>query len=145
MGIDRKTGKRLSILTHQDVLLSHEVIENFIVDLKDAAEKMYQRIDPNSLSVGFVGSNPKWSEEYNYMRDEVKKALKAVTGRDVKVISDPIYGGTAVFVDTEAGLVHVAAGPLRGESEEPPEPTARFAYDANKKRGMEPILLPIEK
>jgi len=79
------------------------------------------------------------------MLDEVKKALKDVVGRDVTVISHPISGGTAVFIDTKAGLVHVAAGHLRGESEEPPKPTARFAYDANKKRGMEPILLPIEK
>jgi len=65
MGIDRKTGKRLSILTHQDVLSSQEVIENFTCDLKETAEEMYQRIDPNSLSVGFVGSNSFCSEEYN--------------------------------------------------------------------------------
>lgn len=145
MGRDRETGKRLSLLTHQDVLLPSEIIRNFISDLKDAATEMYQRIDPASLSVGFVGSHPFFSEEYNAMCNEVKKILKDVVGKEVTIISDPIWGGTAVFVDTEAGLVHVAAGSLQETSKKEPKPTRRFAYDANRKRDEKPLVLPIER
>lgn len=150
MGRDRKTGKRISLLSHQDVLSSDATIEAFLSDLKDAAGELYARIDPDSLSVGFIGSSPAFRREYNQMVKKVTVALEEVMGKPLTVISEPILPvsrstGTAVFVDTEAGMVHVAAGVLNGKSEEEPRPSRRFADDARKQRNTEgAIRVPME-
>lgn len=144
MGRDRKTGERISILTHQSVYITGGIMEKFMQDLKTSVTELFKRVDPSSLSVGFLGGrandyDQKSLELRNSMLNEVQGVIESVLGKDVKVINDPAMRSTAVFVDTEAGVVHIAADTSTKASEEEPQPSRRFTKDS-----QEPIRIPVE-
>ncbi len=126
VGRDRRTGKNLSILSHQDPRFFLNKKENFAKDLVTSLEEMVERSEPGSIDVVIFGGN--YTAESQSVLDEhesertkvhdyrdsiaiLSQIINDVVGMDPQVILGPDTSfnvdGTGVVLDTQKRRLYV--------------------------------------
>jgi hypothetical protein len=112
-GVDRVTGKTISMLTHQNpVKVLNGLEDMFISDLTGSLTEFAARVDPESIRTGYLGGklHPEVSDItvnlYSRMYALINKIVSAQLGKSVGIVSHPtseLEDQTCVYLDSDTG------------------------------------------